>query len=282
MHRLLAHFAKRYIAGESIHDAISVAQELNSHGILASIDNLGEMVSDPNHARAGVAEYTRLLETISEKGVNANVSLKLTHMGLEIGSAICTENLERVITKAREFDNFVWFDMEGSRYTERTIDIFIDLHKRYDNIGIAIQSALRRSEGDVANLIEERAKVRLVKGAYKEPPAIAFPEKEEVDRNFKELMVELLMKGNNPAIATHDMRLIEDTRHLAAEKGIARECFEFQMLLGIKRSVQKRLADEGYRMRVYIPYGTAWLPYMVRRLRERRENLLFLLKNIAD
>ena len=282
MHRLLSHFARRYIAGESINDAVSVARKLNSRGILASIDNLGEMVSDPGHARAGVAEYTRLLETISEKGVNANVSLKLTHMGLEIGSGICTENLERVITKAREFGNFVWFDMEGSRHTERTIDIFIDLHKRYGNIGIAIQSALRRSGGDVANLIEEGARVRLVKGAYKEPPAIAFPEKEEVDRNFKELMVELIMKGTDPAIATHDMRLIEDARHLAGEKEIAKERFEFQMLLGIKRSVQKRLADEGYRMRVYIPYGTAWLPYMVRRLRERRENLLFLLKNIAD
>jgi proline dehydrogenase len=282
MHRLLSHFARRYIAGESINDAVSVARELNSRGILASIDNLGEMVSDPDYARAGVAEYTRLLETISEKGVNANVSLKLTHMGLEIGSGICTENLERVITKAREFGNFVWFDMEGSRYTERTIDIFSDLHKRYDNIGITIQSALRRSEGDVANLIEEGARVRLVKGAYKEPHAIAFPEKAEVDRNFKELMVELIMKGTDPAIATHDMRLIEDARHLAGEKGIAKERFEFQMLIGIKRSVQKRLADEGYRMRVYIPYGTAWLPYMVRRLRERRENLLFLLKNIAD
>ncbi|MCP3677859.1 MAG: hypothetical protein GY721_09785 [Deltaproteobacteria bacterium] len=177
IHRLLAHFARRHIAGESTNDTVSVMRELNSCGILASIGNLGEMVSDLDHARASVAEHTRLLETISDKGVNANVSLKLTHMGLEIGSGICTENLERVITKEREFGNFVWFDMEGSRYTERTIDIFIYLHKRYDNIGIAIQSTLRRSEGDVANLNEEGARVRLVKGAFREPPAIAFPEK---------------------------------------------------------------------------------------------------------
>ncbi|MFQ5585910.1 MAG: proline dehydrogenase family protein [Thermodesulfobacteriota bacterium] len=280
MHRLLAHFARRYIAGENIDDAISVARELNNHGILASIDNLGEMVTDPEHARAGAAEYTRLLETINEKGINANVSLKLTHMGLEIGDDVCRENLERVITKAREVGNFVWFDMEGSRYTERTIGIFIDLHRRYGNTGIAIQSALRRSEGDVACLIEEGARVRLVKGAYKEPPAIAFPEKKEVDGNFERLMVELLMKGNEPAIATHDMTLVEKALQITRREKISTEHFEFQMLLGIKRGVQKRLADEGYRMRVYVPYGAAWLPYTMRRLRERRENILFILRNL--
>ncbi len=282
MNRFLGLFARRYIAGEGREDAISVAMGLNSHGILVSIDNLGEMVKITGEAVAAADEYIKLLEEIKETGIQADISLKLSHMGLDIGEEVCRTNLERVIKWAEEVNNFVWFDMERGKYTQGTLDIFFDLHKRHNNIGIAIQSYLKRSERDVGRLIEEGARVRLVKGAYKEPPEIAFPEKKDVDRNFELLMHDLLLRGNRPAIATHDMRLIEAALKFARENGIGNDRFEFQMLLGIKRTVQKRLAEEGYRMRVYIPYGPEWLPYITRRFKERKENVFFFIRNIFD
>lgn len=282
MNRFLDLFARRYIAGEGREDAISVARGLNSHGILASIDNLGEMVKTTGEAITAADEYIKLLEDIKETGTQADISLKLSHMGLDIGDEVCRTNLERVIKKAEEVNNFVWFDMERAKYTQSTLDIFFDFHKRHDNIGIAIQSYLKRTKRDVGRLIEEGARVRLVKGAYKEPPETAFPEKEDVDRNFKLLMFDLLLSGNRPAIATHDMRLIEAALKFARENAIDNDSFEFQMLLGIRRTVQKRLAEEGYRMRVYIPYGPEWLPYITRRFRERKENVFFVIRNIFD
>lgn len=282
MKGLLAFFAKRYIAGEERKDAIRVVRHLNSQGILATIDNLGEHVKEPSHAEDAVREYLSLLDDIRDGGVNSSVSLKLTHFGLDISDEIAEGNLRGIIKKASELNNFVTFDMEGSRYTQRTIDTFLRLHEKYTNIGIAIQSYLYRSPMDVRLLIEKGASVRLVKGAYKEPTQIAFPKKRDVDKNFEELMKSLLLKGNYLAIATHDERLINEAIRFADENGIPKERFEFQMLLGIKRKLQKRLADSGYKVRVYIPYGADWLPYTLRRLRERKENLFFVIKNLFE
>ena len=263
-------------------DAIRVVRHLNSQGILATIDNLGEHVKEPSHAEDAVREYLSLLDDIRDGGVNSSVSLKLTHFGLDISDEIAEGNLRGIIKKASELNNFVTFDMEGSRYTQRTIDTFLRLHEKYTNIGIAIQSYLYRSPMDVHLLIEKGASVRLVKGAYKEPTQIAFPKKRDVDKNFEELMKSLLLKGNYLAIATHDERLINEAIRFADENGIPKERFEFQMLLGIKRKLQKRLADSGYKVRVYIPYGADWLPYTLRRLRERKENLFFVIKNLFE
>lgn len=282
MKGLLAFFAKRYIAGEERKDAIRVVRHLNSQGILATIDNLGEHVKEPSHAEDAVREYLGLLDDIMDGGVNSSVSLKLTHFGLDISDEIAEGNLRVIIKKASELNNFVTFDMEGSRYTQRTIDTFLRLHEKYTNIGIAIQSYLYRSPMDVRLLIEKGASVRLVKGAYKEPAQIAFPKKRDVDKNFEELMKFLLLKGNYPAIATHDERLINEAIRFADKNGIPKERFEFQMLLGIKRKLQNRLVDSGYNVRVYIPYGADWLPYTLRRLRERKENLFFVIKNLFD
>lgn len=282
MKRLLALAAKRYIAGERISDAIRAAIKLNSTGILATIDNLGENVSSKKGADGTVREYQRLLDEINITGAASTVSMKLTHLGLDVSDELALKNAERIIAKALSYNNFVRFDMEGSAYTQRTIDIFLRLRDNYPNMGVAIQSCLKRSAGDVELLIERRSSVRLVKGAYKEPPDIAFKDKKDVDGNFEALMKELLLKGNRPAIATHDEKLINEAIRFAKEHDIPADRFEFQMLLGIKRTLQKELAQKGYRVRVYIPYGTEWLPYTVRRLRERKENLFFVLKNIFD
>lgn len=282
MKGVLEFLARRYIAGVGAEDAVSVARALNGSGILATIDNLGENVRTEEEAGASVREYTGLLDLIKSSGVNSTVSLKLTHLGLDISSALARDNAERIIKAASSLDNFVRIDMEGSAYTERTMEIFLHLRSRYPNVGIAIQSSLRRSAGDVRLLIERGASVRLVKGAYKEPPETAFPRKPDVDRNFEILMKELLLKGKSPAIATHDERLLNEAIRFVNENNIPKGRFEFQMLLGIKRTLQKRLALEGYRVRVYIPYGPNWLPYSLRRLRERKENIFFILKNIFD
>ncbi|MFQ5736210.1 MAG: proline dehydrogenase family protein [Thermodesulfobacteriota bacterium] len=282
MKGFLVHLAKRYIAGDELKDAIEAALALNRDGIAATIDNVGENVKDEKKARAAVREYLTLLDGIKRSGADSTVSLKLTHMGLDISEELAEKNTERIIRRAEKLGNFVRIDMEGSAYTQKTIRIFKALHERHPCTGIAIQSALKRSAGDVKALIEAKASVRLVKGAYKEPPVVAFEAKENVDKNFEKLMKELLLKGVRPAIATHDERLIEEAISFAGKNGIKKDAFEFQMLLGIKRSLQKRLAREGFHVRVYVPYGRNWLPYTLRRLRERRENVYFLLKNIFE
>ncbi len=280
MKDILSFFAKRYIAGEAREDAVRVAEELNAHGILATIDNLGENVEDEAGAENGVEEYQCLLEEIKKAGVNSGVSLKLTHLGLDISPALARDNVERIIKKAHALNNFVRFDMEGSAYTQATIDIFLGLRERYQNIGIAIQTCLRRSERDVALLIQRGASVRLVKGAYKEPPDVAFESKRDVDENYSRLMKELLLRGSRPALATHDERLIDEAKDFTGLHGIPKDSFEFQMLLGIKRKLQKRLVEEGYTVRVYVPYGPEWLAYVLRRFGERKENVWFFIKNI--
>src|SRR3989304_18564 len=277
MKGLLFFFAKRYIAGDESKDAINVVKHLNALGILATIDHLGENVTEPSHAEEAVNEYLRLFDDIKAAKVNSAVSLKLTHLGPNLSKELTEKNAEAIIKRATELDNFVTLDMEGSAYTQKTIDIFLRLHEKYPKTMIAIQSYLYRSASDIRLLIEKRASVRLVKGAYKEPPQIAFPKKRDVD-----IMKNLLLKGGPPAIATHDERLINEALRFVEENHIPKERFEFQMLLGIKRTLQKRLADSGYRVRVYVPYGTHWLPYTLRRFRERKENIFFVIRNIFD
>ncbi len=280
--RILQYLAKRYIAGEVIKDAIKAAGRLNAAGIAATIDNLGENVKSAQKADATVDEYLRLLKAIDESGVNASISMKLTHLGLDVSEGLALRNAERILAEAEKFKNFARIDMEGSSYTERTIKIFLDLKSRRENIGIAIQSCLLRSEKDIKELIRENASVRLVKGAYREPPEIAYEDKKDVDICYERLMKDLLLNGRMPSIATHDQRLINEAIAFAIDNDIGKDGFEFEMLLGIKRALQKWLADNGYRIRVYVPYGENWLPYTLRRFRERKENLFFVLKDILD
>lgn len=263
-------------------DAIEAARKLNALNISATIDNLGENVKDEPGASASASEYSALLDGIKASGVDSTISLKLTHLGLDVSTALAGKNAEAIVKKAREYGNFVRFDMESSAYTERTLDILYSIRKSCQNVGVAIQSSLLRSAEDVKRLIETETSVRLVKGAYKEPPGVAFMKKKDVDANFSFLMKELLMKGVRPAIATHDETLIEEAIRFTKERKIQAGSFEFQMLLGIKRTLQRKLAAEGYRVRVYIPYGPDWLPYTLRRLGERKENIFFVLKNIFD
>lgn len=282
MKGFLVHFAKRYIAGDELGDAIGVALELNSRSISAAIDNLGENAAGKAEAYEAVCEYIKLLGEINKTKADSTVSLKLTQMGLDISEELAERNAEKVIKKAAALNNSVRLDMESSAYTEKTIAVFLSLHKKYPATGIAIQSVLKRSGADIKTLIKEKASVRLVKGAYKEPPDIAFEDKADVDRNYEVLMKELLLHGVNPAIATHDERLIEEAIRFAEKNGIKKDAFCFEMLLGIKRPLQSRLASEGYNVRVYVPYGKNWLAYTFRRLRERKENLYFVVKNIFD
>ncbi|MEK6791988.1 MAG: proline dehydrogenase family protein [Deltaproteobacteria bacterium] len=280
--RIFTYFARRYVAGEDRREAIEVASALNQSGIACTIDNLGENVKDSNEAEGSVKEYLSLLDDIASAGVGAAVSLKLTHLGLDLKGDLAYDNARRIIKRAAGYNNFVRFDMEGSAYTQRTIDIFLRLRDEFANVGCVLQSSLLRSQDDAKCLMDKNASIRLVKGAYKEPPSIAFKDKKDVDQNYSAIMKELLKRGNMPAIATHDERIISEAKRSALENDIPKESFEFEMLFGIKRALQKRLAAEGWRVRVYVPYGKNWLPYMMRRLRERKENIFFVVKNILD
>lgn len=279
---LLSFFARRYIAGETGKDAIVAARILNGSGIRATIDNLGENVKDASETKETVKEYLSLLDEINKANVNSTISLKLTHLGLDISEELTARNAGTIVEKALSLKNFVRLDMEGSAYTQKTVDMALRLRGLYPNVGVAIQSYLLRSAADVDLLIKEGVSVRLVKGAYKEPPEIAFEVKSDVDRNYETLMKKLLLNGTRPAIATHDEKLINGAIRFAEENSIPKDRFEFQMLLGIKRTLQKKLAEEGYTVRVYVPYGKNWLPYTLRRLGERKENFLFVVKNIFD
>lgn len=282
MKGILLLFAKRYIAGSDRKDAIRVAQDLNRSGIGGIIDNLGENVTNASEAENSVQEYLDLLADIKSSGADSTVSLKLTHLGLDISRELAMKNAETIIEKAGALKNFVRFDMEGSAYTERTIDAFLELRQKYTNVGIAIQSYLLRSKADAEKIASNGGSIRLVKGAYKEPAGITFQDKKDVDANYEAIMKTLLLSNTRPAIATHDQRLINEAKRFAAEMNVAKDSFDFEMLLGIKRNLQRELASEGYRVRVYIPYGKNWLPYTMRRLRERKENIWFVVRNIFE
>lgn len=271
--------ARRFVAGENLDDAMLVAHTLNKQHISVSLDHLGENVADAAEAESAARDYVAILDRIAAENAEANISIKLTALGLDLGVDLCRANLDRVLRRARELNTFVRVDMEGSAYTQATLDMVADLRRAYDNVGTVLQSMLYRTPKDVEALIASRTRVRLVKGAYLEPATVAYPKKADVDRQYIELMHALLERGTYPAIATHDERIIADAREYATDHGIARARFEFQMLYGIRRDLQETLARDGYNVRVYIPYGTQWYPYLTRRMAERPANLVFVMSN---
>jgi proline dehydrogenase len=274
-------FARRFIAGETVEEAIHDARVLQERGMLLSLDYLGESVGTTDDAAAATGEYLRLIDVLVASGIERNISLKLTQLGVDVDRATCVDNLRRILDPAGRHGFFVRIDMEDSRYTDVTLEVFETLwQQEYRNIGLALQSALHRTAQDVQRMIELGARVRLVKGAYKEPPAVAFQQKADVDAAFRRLMRLLLDTGVYPAIATHDETIISDTCAYAAERNIARDRFEFQMLYGIRRDLQTALVADGYRMRLYLPFGKQWFPYFMRRLGERPANVGFVLRAV--
>jgi proline dehydrogenase len=271
--------ARRFVAGEGLDEAIAATHALNERHISVTLDHLGENVSDAAEATAAARDYITILDCIHTQGADANISIKLTALGLDVDPALCETNLRQVLQRAREYNTFVRVDMEGSDYTQRTIDMVVAAHAEFGNVGTVIQTCLYRSPKDIARLVEQRIRVRLVKGAYLEPETVAYPRKSDVDAQYVDLMRTLLEAGTYPAIATHDERILEEAKSFAAEHGIARARFEFQMLYGIRRDLQERLASEGYNVRIYVPYGTQWYPYLTRRMAERPANLIFVASN---
>lgn len=278
--KLLTRMAKSFVAGETVDDALKAVKKLNQKGIMATLDVLGESVKDREDADKAVGAYLNLLDAIPQAGVNSHASLKLTQMGLDIDDEYCFQNMVKILSRAKEQANFVRFDMEGSPHTQRTLDIFHRIREKFDNVGIVIQAYLYRSEKDIQDLNRIKARVRICKGAYKEPKEIAIKKMKDIQENFMKLAKMLFQNGEYPAIGTHDDKLIKATKDYAAEHNISKENFEFQLLYGIRTKTQQKLAEEGYRVRVYVPFGTHWLPYFLRRLRERKENVFFVFKNL--
>ena len=276
-------FASRFVAGETVDTAVAAVHDLNARGISASLDLLGESVAKPAEAALARDEYLTMLDRIAESGVNANVSVKLTQMGLDIGDEVCFANMTAILARAKQHRTFVRLDMEGSAYTQRTLDFFFGrLFQEYGAYsGVVIQSCLRRSPADIEKLIDLQVRVRLCKGAYLEPPEVAYPAKADVDRAYVALMERLLLEGNYPGLATHDEAIIDHARRFTERNSIVRERFEFQMLYGVRRDLQERLRQQGYNVRVYIPFGTQWYPYLMRRLAERPANIAFILGNVV-
>jgi proline dehydrogenase len=276
-------FASRFVAGETIEEGVKAAADLAARGITASLDLLGESVHVEAEAVAARDQYLAMLGRMAAQQVEVNVSVKLTQMGLDIDEDLCHRNMIQILDKAKQLQGFVRLDMEGSDYTQRTLDFFNQrLFPMYaGHCGVVIQSALRRSEKDIDDLIAIRARVRLCKGAYLEPADVAYPKKSDVDRNYVLLMERLLLKGNYPGIATHDEKIITHARQFVAQNQIASNRFEFQMLYGVRRDLQGRLRQAGHNMRVYIPFGTQWYPYLMRRLAERPANIAFILGNLV-
>jgi proline dehydrogenase len=277
--------SSRFVAGTQVEDALRATQAVNQLGSSVSIDNLGENVTNANEARASAQLYHQLLDEIAARKLNANISLKLTHMGLDVDEELARLLVSGLVSKAASTipRNFVRVDMEGSPYTQRTLDFVYELHRMPGNqgaVGAVIQSYMRRAESDIANLLAEGIRVRLCKGAYKEPEEIAFQKKSEVDANYVKLMKVLMKSGIYHGLATHDERIIKEAKAFATRENIPHEAFEFQMLYGIRRDLQRSLVRQGWRMRVYIPFGTEWYPYLMRRLAERPANVLFIAKNL--
>ena len=277
---LARRFSTRFVAGESLEQALAVARALNAEGITVTLDHLGESVSTLEEAAEARDVYLRTLNAIHANGIQGNVSLKLTQFGLDLSYDQCLANVDQLVRRAAELGSFVRVDMESSRYTDRTLDLVHTLHARYGAVGVVIQSYLHRSERDIEKLCAAKIRVRLCKGAYLEPDTVAFPRKADVDRNYLEMTRYLLQKGVYPAIATHDESIIRRACRFVTERKIPRDGFEFQMLYGIRRDVQRRLVGEGYRVRLYVPFGQAWYPYYMRRLAERPANVLFIVRNL--
>jgi proline dehydrogenase len=280
--RLAKSFANRFVAGETLDSALAAVSRLNARGITASLDLLGESVHNEAEARAAGQAYITMLDRIDGQKADANVSVKLTAMGLDISEDLCVSIMHKILQRARDCGSFVRIDMESSEYTQRTLDLFEQrLYPAYrENVGIVLQSYLYRTFADVerANLL--KARVRLCKGAYMEPETVAYPEKKDVDANYVRSMHELMLKGNYPGIATHDEAIIREAKRFARANDIVSDRYEFQMLYGVRRDLQDQLVREGYRMRVYVPFGTQWYPYLMRRLAERPANVAFLTGNM--
>jgi proline dehydrogenase len=272
----------RFVAGENIEEAIAAIRQLNALGCTASFDHLNESVASDVETSEELREYLRVLARIDESGINSNVSIKLTQFGLEIDTELAYRNARAVVEDAARRGNFVRVDMEGSIVTQKTIDIFKRLREEFglNSVGIVLQSYLRRTFADAENLLKLPARIRLCKGAYNEPPEVAFPDKKDVDANYVRVMKLLLASGTYHGIATHDPRMIEATINFMEREGIKKEAFEFQMLYGVRRDLQEQLARDGFNMRVYVPYGKHWYPYFMRRLAERPANVWFVLKNL--
>ncbi len=273
--------SRRFVAGLTLDDAIAAVSAVNALGMSATLDPLGENVASPAAAEQAAATAQTILEAIHRRQVDSNLSVKLTQLGLDLGLDFAREQLHRVLAAARGLGNFIRVDMEGSPYTAATLALVEELHAQGAPVGTVVQAYLYRTAADVERLVDKGIRLRLVKGAYREPAEIAYQAKAEVDANYVRLMQRLLPSGLYHAIATHDERIIEATVAFARERGLGPETFEFQMLYGIRRDLQRRLQQEGWRVRVYIPYGPEWYPYFMRRLAERPANLLFLLRNLA-
>ena len=280
--RLARKLASRFVAGETIDEAIATLRELNQSDLSASLDLLGESVLHAEEAQRACRTYLDLLDRIRTAKANANVSVKLTQMGLDVDEQLCLDNMRAIISRAKQYDSFVRIDMEQSTYTAKTLQLFTDVfYPAFGNaVGVVLQSYLRRSAADVDAMVSLGARVRLCKGAYKEPEDVAFPEKRDVDANFVTCMERLLERGNYPGIATHDEKIIDHAKTFAKKNAIPAERFEFQMLYGVRRDLQYELRREGYNMRVYVPFGTHWYPYLMRRLAERPANIAFITTNI--
>jgi len=281
--RIGRRLSSRFVAGMTVEEALTATAAINSRSMSVSIDNLGENVTNADEARESASLYHELLDRIAARRLDANVSLKLTHMGLDIDEKLALQIVDQLVAHAARLKNFVRIDMEGSAYTEKTLQVVRDLHRRDGNagrVGAVIQSYLYRSEADVQSLCAERIRIRLCKGAYQEAPEIAFQKKSDVDANFVKLMRILLKSGTYHGIATHDPKMIEATIAFAKAENIVPDKFEFQMLYGVRRDLQQQLVRDRWRMRVYIPFGTEWYPYLMRRLAERPANAIFILKNI--
>jgi len=272
--------SSRFVAGETLAEALAVAKSMNAAGITVTLDHLGENVTSLAEAAASRDEYIRALDEIRAVGLHANVSIKLTQFGIDIDEEACRENVAILVSVAARHENFVRVDMESSAYTDRTLRLVTELHARHGVTGAVIQAYLYRSEQDLESLSRQGIRVRLCKGAYLELPIVAYEHKAEVDRNYIHLMKKLLESGTYPALATHDEAIIAEAEQFVAARQIPMSNFEFQMLYGIRRDLQKRLVADGYRVRVYIPYGKAWYPYFMRRLAERPANVLFLIRNL--
>jgi proline dehydrogenase len=275
----------RFVAGTQIADAVRATQAVNHAGMSVSIDNLGENVTNPDEARHSAQLYHQILDAIAANHLHANISLKLTHMGLDVDEKLAREIVSGLVAKAASMDppGFVRVDMEGSPYTQRTLDFVHELHRRPGNaksVGTVIQSYLRRSDSDVEKLLAEGIRIRLCKGAYKESEEIAFPAKSDVDASYVKLMKTLMKSGIYHGLATHDASIIQQAQAFATREKLSRDSFEFQMLYGIRRDLQQSLVRDGWRVRVYIPFGSEWYPYFMRRLGERPANVLFIARNL--
>jgi proline dehydrogenase len=283
-HNALAkHLASRFVAGETADEAIDAVAALARKGATATLDLLGESVTNEREARESGRQYVELLDRLHARGLDGNVSLKLTAMGLDISPELCVDVVTGVLERARRYGGFVRLDMESSAYTQRTLDLYYDrLRPAYpDTVGIVLQSYLYRTDDDAARAARERVRVRLCKGAYKEPPEVAYPEKKDVDAAYVRAMHVLMRDGHYPGLATHDEAIIAEARRFAEAEGIGRERFEFQMLYGVRRDLQEQLVATGYRVRVYVPFGTSWYPYLMRRLAERPANVMFMTGSIV-